>query len=251
MIKGVLLDLSGVLYLGDIPFPGAIPAVQRLSESGLTIRYITNTTRKPRTSILERLARMGFKIEAEDIFTAPIAAKQYLKTNNFIPYLVIHPDLEVEFADMKGEPNAVLIGDAADGFSYDNLNKAFRLLLDEVPLLAMGINRYFKEGEQFSLDAGPFVQALEYASGCKATVIGKPAREFYMSAVESLGCNPKETMMVGDDVESDVVGAVDAGLQGILVKTGKYREGDEKLIENKASCVADINEAVDLILKNV
>jgi HAD superfamily hydrolase (TIGR01458 family) len=252
MIRGILLDLSGVLYSGDELIPGAIHAIEKLSKTKLPIRYITNTTRSPRQSIIERLDRMGFNIETDDVFTAPIAAKHYLISNNLNPYLLIHPKLEVEFADIKViKPNSVLVGDAAEGFSYEHMNNAFRLLLDGAPLFAMGINRYFKEGDQFSLDAGPFVNALEFASNAKATVIGKPAREFYLSAVESLGCAPQETVMVGDDVEADVIGAVAAGLQGILVRTGKYRSGDEEHIENQADCVADINEVVKKILSAI
>jgi HAD superfamily hydrolase (TIGR01458 family) len=251
MIRGVLLDLSGVLYNGDVPVSGAMDAMQKLSDTGLPVRYITNTTRNTRQTILNRLTRMGFNINLEDVFTAPVAAKDYLKNNNYDPFLLIHPNLEPEFADIKQVKNinAVLVGDAAEGFNYQNMNNAFRILLNGAELLAMGVNRYFKDGDQFSLDAGPFVHALENASGKQAIIIGKPAREFYMSAVKSLGCTPGETVMVGDDVESDVIGAVESGLIGILVKTGKYMEGDERKIKNTAKCVTDISAAIDYILE--
>lgn len=250
--RGILLDLSGVLYTGDNPVAGAINAIAKLSETGLPVRYITNTTRSPRHTIIERLGKMGFHISAEEVFTAPIAARQYLESSHLYPYLLIHPNLVSEFENSEDhEFNAVLVGDAAEGFSYEHMNQAFRLLLEGAPLYAMGINRYFKEGDKFSLDAGPFVHALEYASNTQATVIGKPAREFYLSAVESLGCEPQQTVMVGDDVESDVLGAVAADLQGILVRTGKYRQGDEQKLEKNAECVADISEAVELILQKI
>jgi HAD superfamily hydrolase (TIGR01458 family) len=186
------------------------------------------------------------------VFTVPVAARNYLEKKHFSPYLLVHPDLEIEFSGLiSGGRNAVLVGDAANAFTYENMNEAFRLLLNGAPLLAMGINRYFKEGGKFSLDAGPFVTALEYASGKKAIVLGKPSREFYLEAVASLDCDPGDVIMVGDDVESDVIGAVNAGLKGVLVRTGKYRENDEKKLEGKASCVADITEAVDQILPNL
>lgn len=251
MIRGVLLDLSGVLYIGDKPVPGATGAVKRLAGAGVPVRYITNTTRSTRQMILHRLTRIGFDIAAEDIFTAPIASRQYVETNNLIPFLLIHPNLEPEFCDMRGEPNAVLVGDAGDRFTYSNMNNAFRYLLDGATLLAMGINRYFNEGNRFSLDAGPFVHALEYASGTKALVLGKPSLEFYSTAVKSLGCGPEDAVMVGDDVEADVIGAVNAGLNGILVRTGKFIQGDEKKIKTNALCVADISAAVDYILEQM
>lgn len=249
MIRGVLLDLSGVLYVGDKLLPGALSAVQRLVGAGLPVRYITNTTRSTRRMILQRLKKLGFNIAEADIFTAPIASRQYVKTNNLIPFLLIHPNLGPEFTDITGEPDAVLVGDAGDRFNYENMNKAFRYLLDGATLLAMGINRYFNEEDIFSLDAGPFVQALEYASGTKAIVLGKPSLEFYSTAVMSLGCSPEDTVMIGDDVESDVIGAVNAGLNGILVRTGKYIQGDEKKIKPGSLCVADITAAVDHILE--
>lgn len=250
MIRGVLLDLSGVLYIGDELVSGAVDAVERVSGADLPIRFITNTTRSTRQTILDRLTQLGFSVKAEDVFTAPVASRQYIEANSLTPYLLIHPNLESEFRDLgSGEPDAVLVGDAGREFTYDNMNTAFRLVLNGATLLAMGVNRYFSEGDQYSLDAGPFVHALEYASGKKAVVLGKPSLEFYETAVKSLGCEPGETVMVGDDVESDVIGALNSGLQGILVRTGKYRSGDEKQIEDKAACVEDINEAVDLILE--
>ena len=251
MIRGVLLDLSGVLYVGDKLLPGALSAVQRLVDAGLPVRYITNTTRSTRQMILQRLTRLGFNIAAEDIFTAPIASRQYIEANSLVPFLLIHPDLEPEFIGMIGEPNAVLVGDAGDRFTYNNMNLAFRYLQDGAPLLAMGVNRYFSEGDMLSLDAGPFVHALEYACGSKAVVLGKPSFEFYATAVNSLGCNPEETVMVGDDVEADVIGAMCAGLNGILVQTGKFIQGDEKKIKAGAVCVADITAAVDYILEQI
>lgn len=251
MIHGVLLDLSGVLYNGDEPVAGAINAVKKLAAAGLPVRYITNTTRSTRRMILERLTRLGFEIAAEDIFTAPIASRQYIEANKLKPYLLIHPNLEPEFSDLTGEPDAVLVGDAGERFNYDNMNRAFRYLLNGASLLAMGVNRYFSEGDKFSLDAGPFVHALEYAGGTSAVILGKPSCEFYSTAVESLGCLPENTLMVGDDVESDVIGAVNAGLNGILVRTGKYRQGDEDKIAANALCLADINAAVDYILEQI
>lgn len=252
MIRGVLLDLSGVLYIGNKPVPGAVEAVQQLSGAGIPIRYITNTTRKSSSAILKQLANMQFEVKPDELFTAPAAAKDYLEKNHLVPCLLIHPNLEDEFTEYKNnlDINAVLVGDAEDSFTYKKMNEAFRYIRDGATFLALGVNRYFRDGNQFSLDAGPFVKALEFASGQIPIVIGKPSREFYLSAVNSTGCDPEEVIMVGDDVESDVLGAVDAGLHGILVQTGKYSQGDEKKLSANASLKKDISAAVDYILKN-
>ncbi len=251
MIEGVLLDLSGVLYVGDEPLGGAHEAIRRLIEADVPMRFVTNTTRSPRAAILNKLARMRFSVSDETLFTAPQAAAAYVEKSGLHPYLLIHPDLRGEFSAHPPEVcDAVLIGDAGAEFTYANLNAAFRLVFDGMPLLAMGYNKYFKEADGHSLDIGPFVTALEFAAGTRAKVLGKPAAEFFEAAAASLGCKPEHAVMIGDDAEADVDGAIDARLQGLLVRTGKYRKGDEDRIDPGAITVADIGAAVEWILTN-
>lgn len=250
MIKGVLLDLSGVLYVGKEPLPGAHEGLQRLADSGLPMRFVTNTTRSPRSAILGKLARMQLEVVDDALFTAPQAALAYIEKEDLRPYLLIHPDLQGEFPNYSRDAwDAVLVGDAGEAFTYKSLNIAFRLVRDGAPLLAMGYNRYFREPDGFSLDIGPFVAALEFAADTRAKVLGKPAPEFFQAAVSAIGCKPDEIVMVGDDAAADVGGAISAGLQGILVRTGKYTTGDEDNIEQPgAKTVDDIAAAVDWIL---
>lgn len=252
MIAGVLLDLSGVVYVGDKLLPGAKEALRRLHDAAIPVRFVTNTTRSTRQAIIERLSRMGQSVDPDALFTAPVAAHAYIESHGLSPHLLIHPCLESEFADLPdNEPDAVLVGDAGEGFNYQNLNTAFRHLMNGARLLSMGDNRYFQETEGLSLDIGPFVAALEYATGTKATVLGKPAAEFFCAALAGLGCRADEAVMVGDDAVADVDGALTAGLQGVLVKTGKYRPGDEDMIQSAgAQVVDDIGAAVDWILAN-
>ncbi|MGI9303176.1 MAG: HAD hydrolase-like protein, partial [Gammaproteobacteria bacterium] len=168
------------------------------------------------------------------------------------PLLLIHAGLESEFPELHDGPfDSVLVGDAENAFTYSRLNEAFRLLLEGAPLLAMGNNRFFKEADGFSLDVGAFVRALEFAAGIEATVLGKPAWEFFRAVLDSLDRNPGDAVMVGDDAVADVGGAMDAGLQGVLVQTGKYRQGDELQIgHDKAKVVPDLPAAVEWILQN-
>lgn len=246
MIKGVLLDLSGTLYDGEQVIPRAIEAVKRLRAQKIPLRYITNSSRSSRQDILGKLQRIGLDVAASEIFTAPQAIRTYLLEHNLTPWLLVHPNIELEFADLDvGLPDAVVVCDAADGFSYAHLNQAFRLLLGGAHLLAVGDNRYFKEEEGLSLDAGTFVRALEYASGVEAIILGKPSAAFFHAAVSQLGCRPGEVLMVGDDVFSDVNGALKAGLKAALVQTGKYRAGDEFKIAAPGACVSkDVYDAV-------
>lgn len=252
MIKGVLLDLSGVLYEGDCALPGVVEALHRLKRH-FPLAYITNTSRKPRHSIHSMMQSMGFDIDLQDIFTAATAAHQYIEKHNLRPHLLIHPALEQDFSDLSSDnPNAVVVGDAAEYFTYNKLNGAFRVLMmdQSVPLISMGYNRYFKEADGLSLDLGAFTACLEFASARPAIITGKPSRDFYLQAVAHIDCTPEQTLMVGDDVFSDVEGAMRAGLQASLVKTGKYREGDEFKIDTLPSRVVEnFTQLVDELLK--
>lgn len=229
MISGVLLDIGGVLHEGERATDGGPQALAALRRAGVPLRFATNTSRCARAAVAERLRGLGYAVEAEQILTAPRAAAQAVTERGLRPYLIAHPDLEPDLRGLETRnPGAVLIADAAEQFTYRRLNAAFRLLLRGAPLLAVARNRYFQEEDGLSLDMGPFVAALEYASGAEAELYGKPAAAFFRQGAAELGLPPHEVLMVGDDVEADVQGALAAGLQAALVRTGKYRPGDER-----------------------
>lgn len=248
-IEGVLLDLAGVVYQGDESLPGAREGIERIRDAGLALRFATNTSRRTRAGIVQRLAGMNIPVEPTEIFTAPRAARRWLDARDLHPLLLIHEDLAPEFEDLQsGEPDAVFVGDAGTGFTYERLNAAFRVLAEGAPLVAVARNRYFREGEALSLDVGPFVAALEYAADTRAVIMGKPAAAFFAAAVEDMGLAPGRVLMAGDDVEADIIGARDAGLEAALVATGKYRVGDEACLEGTgAHLVSGMNELLNLI----
>ena len=247
-IRGVLLDIGGVLYVGDRPVDGAHQALARLRATGLGLRFITNTTSSPKRSVLDKLARMGFEIAPEELFTPAAAARIWLAAHELTPWLLVAEALLEDFPDPGNVIDAVVVGDAGPGFTYEALNQAFRLIMDGAPLIALAKNRYFMQPDGLTLDAGAFVTALEFAAGVESTVLGKPAQEFFAAALASIDCAADEALMIGDDWESDVNGAMAAGLGGILVKTGKYREGDEKNLATGALTANDIAGAVELII---
>jgi HAD superfamily hydrolase (TIGR01458 family) len=166
---------------------------------------------------------------------------------------LIHPNLKAEFADVDCHaPNAVVVGDAGEAFNYRSLNEAFRVLMDGGVLIAMGSNRYFREQDGLSLDMGPFVEALRFASGVEPTVIGKPSADFFQQALDDMGITAEHAIMIGDDLENDVGGAQANGIQGILVRTGKYQPTDELRATFKPQRIVDnIAVAVDEIIKSL
>jgi HAD superfamily hydrolase (TIGR01458 family) len=227
-VEGLLLDLSGVIYVQDEAVPGAAEALERLRADGIPIRLVTNTTMRPARSILERLDRLGIEADPGELITPATLAKRRCEEAGFESVaLVVLDELreDLEGLEEKGDSaDVVIVGDLGDQWDYDVLNRAFRRLMDGAELIALQKNRYWETSDGLSLDAGPFVASLEYAIGSEAEVMGKPSEAFFELALSELGTSADHAAMVGDDVEADVGGAMEAGLAGILVKTGKYRD---------------------------
>lgn len=225
----LFIDLSGVIYEGEQPLAGAAEAVARLRELGVMLRFVTNTATQSSQTITAKLAAFGIDLAADELFTAPIAARRYLQAAGLHPFCLVHPAISSEFAPLAStEPDAVVLGDAGDGLSYAALNQVFRLCKQGAPLIGIGMNRYFKDEHGLNLDAGPFIRAIEWAAGCTATIIGKPSGAFFTTVVASTPFAAAQCLMVGDDVDSDVAGAIRAGLAAALVRSGKYLASDEQ-----------------------
>jgi len=234
-IRGLLLDLEGVLHQGDVPVPGAVGAFRALQTSGLAIRYLTNTTTRPRRAIAERLDALGFAVAYEEVFSPPAAAARLLaELGARRIHLAAAPELAEDFPDVeiRGEGervDAVVLGDLYRDFTWERLNGLFQAIAAGALPIALHKNRVSRREEGISLDLGPFVAALEYAAGVEARVVGKPSADFFALALGSLDLEPAEALMVGDDIEADIGGALNAGLAAVQVRTGKYRPRDDEL----------------------
>jgi len=225
--EAVLIDIDGVLHVDGRPVPDAPAALARVRERGLPLRLVTNTTARPRHALAATLHDLGFAVEADEIFTAVCATGAYLRSIG-APRTRVYAQRDLS-ADLAGvpivdeAPEAVVVGDLAAGFTYDTLNEIFRQVLDGARLVGFQANRYWRSARGLVMDAGPFLRAIEYASGVEAVVVGKPSAAFFHAAAADARAAPERTVMVGDDVEIDVGGAQAAGLAGVLVRTGKYR----------------------------
>lgn len=247
--RAVLIDLAGVLHVGDQALPGAVAALARLRASGLPLRFLTNTTRSPRGSVVALLRRLGFDLVEAEVQTAVIATRQLIAQRGLHPHVLAHPDIADEIGPSSPTPDAVVLGDAGPHFSFDALNAAFRLLMRGLPLIAMARNRYFKEGDGLTLDMGAYVRALEYAAGVQAEVVGKPSSHFFRGALDALGVAPSDALLIGDDLSEDIGGAQAAGIAGVLLRTGKYRPSDEAdPVLRPAAVCDDFASAVDHLL---
>ena len=250
-MSAILFDLDGVLYQGDTVIGGAAKAVAWFVNNNIPHLFLTNTTSKPRSALVEKLSGFGITTTSEQFLTPPLAAVQLLKSQQrhrlalFIPKVTHDEFSAFEIIESGDEPvDAVIIGDLAEGWDFSKLNGAFRLLMNnpDAILLALGMTRYWRAHDGLQLDVGPFVKALEYASGRTPVVTGKPAPGFYQAAVELLGVD-SAVYMIGDDIVGDIEAAQQVGLHGLLVRTGKFRESD---LDSAITPDAIINSVADL-----
>jgi len=293
-IRGVLIDLSGTLHHGNTEIPGARNAVLKLRKvmaqqqqqqfGNITpcLRFLTNTSTKSVKDLLEHLndpSGLNFGISPEEMVTSLKATADYVKEKNLCPLLLLEDASDFEcVGTIERSHDSVVVGLAPSLFSYEHLNKAFRILRKH-PENLIAVHRAEtvrdpKDGD-WSLGPGAFVKALEASANCSpAKVMGKPNQDIFGSALKSMNClqldanndsaaeiiSSKDVCMIGDDVVMDCQGALAAGIgMAILVQTGKYREGDEtksQEISKEASSNAlvvclSIVEAIDFVIESL
>lgn len=234
--RGLLFDLDGVFFVSDSAVPGGADVITWADGAGIPYLFVTNTTSHPRSYLADKLAGFGINADPARILTPAVAAHEWLTEQGRTPVALFVPEATAaEFGDLprvaanaESGAGAVVVGDLGQAWDFATLNRAFRLLTaDPRPVLvALGMARFWKDDDGLTLDNGPFVQALAFASGAAPVVTGKPSAGFFHAAAHRLGLAAPAIVMIGDDVFGDVGGAQDAGMRGVLVKTGKFHAAD-------------------------
>jgi len=234
----ILFDLDGVFYQADQPIAGAADVVRWANDNAIPHLFLTNTSSKPRSALVEKLAQFGVDTDEAHILTPAVAAVRWLQQNLagekialFVPEKTQVEFSDFELAQKEGNAAAVVIGDLGGDWDFPTLNRAFQLLMSEPRprLIALGMTRYWQADDGLRLDVAPFVMALSHAAEIEPLVMGKPALSFYKAAIDILGETADQIVMVGDDIHGDVEGAQQAGIKAVLVRTGKFRESDLEL----------------------
>ena len=254
-IGAFLIDLDGVIYQNGKVIPGAVDAIEWLTANRLPFLFVTNTTSRPRAALADKLLQMGIDVAPERFLTPAVAASRWLATNISGPVgLFVQPNALVDFDGVDIAPmseleavSAVVVGDYGDHWTFEAMNRAFRWLMDHTqpPLLALGMTRYWQTMDGLRLDTGPFVMALEYATGRRPVVLGKPAPPYFEMALNQLGVTADAACMIGDDIMSDIGGARTAGIRGLLVRTGKFRIDDLRQVPTPIGVLDSVADLPD------
>jgi HAD superfamily hydrolase (TIGR01458 family) len=243
-VRALLLDLDGVIVAAGAAVPGSVDAVAQLERRGMTYRIVTNTSLVSRATLSRFAARLGNEIPPERFQSALSASAAYAE--RAFPgqalFVIASADACSEFegqwllsSDEASRPGvrvaAVIVGDSPESLTYENLNLAFRLVRNGARLIGMHRNPWWLTADGPTLDSGAYVTGLEFASGVRAQIIGKPAPAFFSLAVDALRRDAAEKgerlrraeiAMVGDDIRTDVLAGQRAGLRGVFVLTGKH-----------------------------
>jgi HAD superfamily hydrolase (TIGR01458 family) len=238
-----LLDIDGTLTrgLGGPPIEGAVEAVARLGRQ-LPLRLVTNATSRPLDTLLSWLRELGLLRDAGELVTPVTTARRVLEARGHAAgLLLVDPACRGDYGWFTEDPEgpAVLLGTQAHELTVGGLQPAFRALMSGAKLYTLQRSRYFRQGEQLVTDLGPVAAFLEYASDGEAENLGKPSPGVYQALAAEAGVALEEMLMVGDDAEFDASGAVALGMAGVLVRTGKYREGDEERVTPRPTAVID------------
>jgi HAD superfamily hydrolase (TIGR01458 family) len=226
-IRGILFDLDGVLYVENQVIDGARDTIHYVKERHIPHRFVTNTTTQSREALSQKSQALGLPIEPHEILSPPYAACLYLRRRRprscyfLVSDAVIDEFREFPFSEIA--PDAITIGDIGRAWNYDLVNQIFHLVMAGAELVALHKGKFWQTQDGLRVDIGAFIAGLEYVTGVKATVIGKPSPAFFQSAIEELHCSKDEIVMIGDDIDADVGGAQQCGIRGLLVRTGKYR----------------------------
>lgn len=259
-VRALVLDADGVLVMRGAALPGAREALARLHERGIPYRVASNISAVHRETLAARFGRMGLPIPPERIVTALSATAE--DTRRTYPgravFVITRPDGLREFGDHPllahedadaddARAAAVIFGDGDDDLSYANLDRAFRLVRRGAELVAMHRNGWWYTTKGETIDTGAFVAAIEYATGARARVTGKPGPLMFRTAVRGLAADlaaaggrrlrRDEVAMVGDHAAQDIGGARRAGLRGILVLSG--RTAADEVAELRGRAIPD------------
>ncbi|MFW9930753.1 MAG: HAD-IIA family hydrolase [Candidatus Thorarchaeota archaeon] len=229
-VTGILSDIDGTLYFKGKPTPGAIETVSEIHKKGLKLLFFTNTDSKSPQLVLKTLKSYGFGVNSEEVYTPIIALKEFLNENlDKKSYFITTKEVKKEFQEfpkVEGSeiPDFVILCDFHDNWDVSRLNQAFKYVLKGAKLIGSQGNIYYldRNGEPV-LDTGTFISMISNASNSPAKIFGKPSKQFFEQALKKINSHKNEVIVIGDDVFSDIQGAKNSGLKGILVKTGKGR----------------------------
>ena len=224
-MKPLLIDLDGVLKIGNSPAPDVNEFFNFINQNKIPACILSNSTLRTGELVREFFTSQGIELSIPAI-TAFDAALSFVKKNYKKVQVYCRDYLIHHFEGMidNENPEAIVIGDIEDKWNYQIVNDIFKKVFAGADLVAMHKNKYWNPHGELLIDAGAFITAIEFASGNSAILIGKPSPLYFKTALENIDAKIEDGFfMIGDDIENDIKAAQDIGGKGILIYTGKTK----------------------------
>jgi len=233
MRNKLLIDLDGTILNGSASINEADRFFQRAEEEELEFLVMTNSVKSPLLQ-KQRLSEAGVAVPLPSIINPIIAINSYIKRKGIDSAYIAGSEQEkvqVSVEHNDKDPGIILLLDfERDNLSYRDLQRIFDLNQSGVPMITASRSPYYISEGRKKLDTGAFVRLFESASDCEIEVFGKPSSSYYKEALEILDCQAEEVVVIGDDWRTDVQGAIHSGCRALLMRSGKYKQGDENNI---------------------
>ncbi|MCK8058950.1 MULTISPECIES: TIGR01458 family HAD-type hydrolase [unclassified Fusibacter] len=242
-IDTLIFDLNGTLYEKGVMVKGVAELISNLREEGYHLNFITNTDGRSIGDVHKRVTRLGIDIQEDELFTPVSAVKQMIAMEPEKRYhFLVHDDVLADFEGAIRDdqtPDYVVIGDFNDKMNYDVINKAFRLIKNGAEIISLSNTLWYIDRDGDSINTGAFVSMFETACNKKAKLMGKPASEYFNMALARTNSLPEKTMVIGDDIATDIFGAKKINAIAIQVKTGVYSEASNENAVYKPDYIID------------
>lgn len=255
MVSVVCFDVDGTLTDGvrGPALAGAARALRTI-RAAFPVRLVTNTTSVPHAALAKHLVMLGLLEDPGSLLTpATVAARVLPARGHDAGILLVEPGAREDYGWFREDPSgpAVVLATEAHDRRVGDLQPAFRRILDGAAFYTLQRNRYFRRGDELVTDLGPLAAFFRYATGVEAETLGKPSALLYDAVARETEAPRSEIVMIGDDAEFDVSASVALGMRGVLVRTGKYRDGDERRVSPPPTAVlgsvADVPEWLGIV----
>lgn len=248
---GFLIDMDGVIYRGGHLIPGADRFINELRRADVPFRFLTNNSQRTRRDVATRLRRLGIDVDPEHVYTCAMATARYLARQRpgGTAYVIGEGGLlnalhENGYSVVDRDPDYVVVGEGRT-LSFEMVEAALKMILGGAKLIATNLDPNCPTESGLRPGCGATVAMLEVASGVKAFSVGKPSPVMLRGARKELGLTTDQTVVIGDTMETDILGGVQLGFKTILVLSGGTRREDLDRYAYRPDMIVDSIDELD------
>jgi len=229
---GYLIDMDGVIYRGSRVIPGAQRFIANLHERQIPFRFLTNNSQRSRLDVATKLQRLGFSVEAQHVLTCAVATERFLSQQkpNGTAFVIGENGLatalhECGYAIVDRDPDYVVVGEGRT-LNFEMVEAGLRMILGGAKLIATNLDPNCPTEHGLRPGCGAVVAMLEAAAGVRAFSVGKPSPVMLRAARKDIGLTTEQTIVIGDTMETDILGGVQLGFHTVLVLSGGTKAED-------------------------